>query len=70
MNSLTPFHLMAYEQLASGRGVGNMSSNNSGMSLSTNYSDKEKDELEILPNMTYASHKNLVASSKVCHLIY
>lgn len=62
MSSLSAFHKMAYEQL-SGKTLA--ASKPGGGGDNATYNDKEN--WEILPHMSYASHKNMMYNgSKVC----
>ncbi|KAB7506632.1 hypothetical protein Anas_05321, partial [Armadillidium nasatum] len=61
MSSLSTFHKMAYEQLAnSGKISGIGSKNISSLSGASNCCDKEN--WDILPHMSYVSHKNIMGS--------
>ncbi|RXG52925.1 hypothetical protein Avbf_10754 [Armadillidium vulgare] len=61
MSSLSTFHKMAYEQLAnSGKISGIGSKNISSISGASNCCDKEN--WDILPHMSYVSHKNIMGS--------
>ncbi|XP_076060786.1 ubiquitin carboxyl-terminal hydrolase CYLD isoform X3 [Oratosquilla oratoria] len=62
--NMTAFHLMAYEQLTSGTRGPSASAPGGGGGGGGGGGYPEKDEWELLPHMTYSSHKNFSSANK------